>query len=122
QAARVFVDQTVRFQVGRSSPFSLWDWRQYHAKGIPNLHAVQYVLQGMLVIGAIALFWWPRRRSPLRLAAFTAVLLLGFEAVLTHWSYLYMPWFYPFVALTLLAPVPGRPADEPPAAPDPIAA
>jgi hypothetical protein len=119
-AAHVFVDRTVRFQIGRSSPFSLWDWRQYHAKGIPDLHAVQYVLEGLLVIGAVALLWWPRRRSPLRLAAFTAVLLLGFESVLTHWSYLYMPWFYPFVALTLLAPVPGRPADEPPAEPEPV--
>jgi hypothetical protein len=119
-AAHVFLDRTVRFQIGRSSPFSLWDWRQYHAKGIPNLHAVQYVLQGLLVLGAIALFWWPRYRSPLRLAAFSAVLLLGFEAVLTHWSYLYMPWFYPFVALTLLAPVPGRPVVEPPAEPEPV--
>jgi hypothetical protein len=118
-AAHVFLDRTVRYQVGRSSPFSLWDWRQYHAKGIPNLHVVQYVLEGLLVIGAVALFWWPRHRSPLRLAAFTAVLLLGFESVLTHWSYLYMPWFYPFVALTLLAPLPGRPADAPPAEPAP---
>jgi FtsH-binding integral membrane protein len=119
-AAHVFFDRTVKFQLGRASPFSLWDWRQYHAKGIPNLHVVQYVLQALLVIGAVALFWWPRRRSPLRLAAFTAVLLIGFEIVLTHWSYLYMPWFYPFVTLTLLAPLPAdEPADEPPAEPIP---
>ena len=25
-------------QFGRDSPFSLWDWRQYHAKGLPDLH------------------------------------------------------------------------------------
>ena len=35
-----------RFQVGRDSPFSLWDWRQYHAKGLPDLHLVQRVLEG----------------------------------------------------------------------------
>ena len=35
-AARVFVDRTVRFQVGRDSPFSIWDWGQYHARGIPE--------------------------------------------------------------------------------------
>ncbi|HKI91173.1 MAG TPA: hypothetical protein VJ986_02635, partial [Gaiellaceae bacterium] len=28
---RVFWDRTVVWQVGRDSPFSLWDWRQYHA-------------------------------------------------------------------------------------------
>jgi hypothetical protein len=32
------------------------------------------------------------------------VLLLGFELVLTHWSYLYIPWFFPFVAYATLAP------------------
>ncbi len=40
----------------------------------------------------------PRRRSPLQLAALTAALLIGFELVLTHWFYLYIPWFFPFVA------------------------
>src|SRR5437868_14717891 len=32
--ARVFFDRTVRWQIGRDSPFSLWDWRQYHARGV----------------------------------------------------------------------------------------
>ena len=45
-AVRVFYDRTVSFQIGRDSPFSLWDWRQYHAKGIPDLHLVQRVLAG----------------------------------------------------------------------------
>ena len=30
-AARVFWDRTIPTQVNRHSPFSLWDWRQYHA-------------------------------------------------------------------------------------------
>jgi hypothetical protein len=107
-AARVFFDRTVRTQVNRSSPFSIWDWRQYHAKGIPDLHAIQRVLEVLLAIGALALGWWPRYRSPLRLAALTAAVLIGFELVLTHWFYLYLPWFYPFVAIALIAPVPGR--------------
>jgi len=106
-AARVFYDRTVSFQYGRDSPFSLWDWRQYHAKGLPDLHLVQRVLEGLLVIGALALFWVPRRRSPLRMAALTAAVLIGFELVLTHWFYLYLPWFFPFVVLALVAPVPG---------------
>ena len=62
-----------RFQVGRDSPFSLWDWRQYHAKGLPDLHLVQRVLEGAARgRRARARFWVPRRRSPLRMAAFTA--------------------------------------------------
>ena len=37
----------------------------------------------------------------------------GFEIVLTHWSYLYLPWFFPFVAMALIAPL----ASDPPPAP-----
>jgi hypothetical protein len=102
-AAREFWDRTISWQVDRDSPFSLWDWRQYHAAGLPDLHLVQRALQVLLVAGALALAWWPRRRSALRLAAFTGALLLGFELVLTHWFYLYLPWFFPFVAFALLA-------------------
>ena len=41
------------------------------------------------------------------------MLLIGFEIVLTHWFYLYIPWFFPFVAIALFATVPvGREADR----------
>ncbi len=113
--AHVFLDRTVKFQIGRASPFSIWDWGQYHAKGLPSLRIVQRVLQVVLVASAIALAWVPRRRSPLRMAALTAALLIGFEFVLTHWYYPYLPWFFPFVVLALVAPLPG---DEPAAVVD----
>ena len=93
-AARVFFDRTFVPQVERNSPFSLWDWGQYHASGIPDLKSLQHVLEGLLAVGALALFWWPRRRSPLRFAALTAAVLIGFEIVLTHWFFLYLPWFF----------------------------
>jgi len=111
-AARVFYDRTVSFQIGRSSPFSIWDWRQYHARGIPDLHVFQRVFQVVLVAAALALARWPRMRSPLRMAALTTVLLVGFEAVLTHWSYLYLPWFFPFACLALVGPLPGAAAEQ----------
>jgi hypothetical protein len=114
-AARVFFDRTIRYQIGRDSPFSLWDWGQYHAKGLPDLHAVQRVLEVLLLAGALVLAWIPRRRTPLRMAALTAAVLIGFELVLTHWFYLYLPWFFPFVVLALLAPLPGL--DDDPALP-----
>ena len=111
-AVRVFYDRTIAFQVGRDSPFSLWDWGQYHAKGLPDLHLVQLALEVALVGGALALAWLPRRRSPLQMAALTGAVLVGFELVLTHWFYLYIPWFFPFVAFAFLAPR-GRPDPQP---------
>jgi hypothetical protein len=101
---RVFWDRTVTWQVGRDSPFSLWDWRQYYARGLPDLKLVQHVLQAVLVAGALAAAFFPRRKSPLQLAALTAALLAGFELVLTYWLYTYIPWFFPFAAIALLAP------------------
>jgi hypothetical protein len=103
-AAHEFWKRTLGWQIDRESPFSIWDWRQYHA-GLPDLHLLQRVLEGLLVVGALAVYFVPRRKSPLQLAALTAALLLGFQIVLTHWFYLYLPWFFPFVAVTVLAPV-----------------
>jgi hypothetical protein len=103
QAAHTFFDRTIKTQVERKSPFSLWDWAQYHARGIPDLHIVQRVLEGLLVVGAVAAAFVPARKTPLQLAALTGALLLGFELVLTHWFYLYIPWFFPFVAFALVA-------------------
>ena len=100
----VFWTRTVSWQIGRESPFSLWDWRQYHARGLPDLKIVQRVLQALLVVGALAAAFYPRRKSPLQLAALTAALLAGFQVVLTYWLYTYIPWFFPFAAIAVLAP------------------
>jgi hypothetical protein len=102
--AHVFWTRTVGFQIGRAAPWSLWDWGQYHARGLPNLRLVQHFLQGLLIAGALAAAFVPRRKSPLQLAALTAALLAGFELIVTYWLYTYIPWFYPFAALALLAP------------------
>jgi hypothetical protein len=102
--AHVFWTRTVGFQIGRAAPWSLWDWRQYHARGLPDLHILQHVLQGVLIAGAFAAAIFPRRKSPLQLAALTAVLLASFELVETYWLYTYIPWFFPFAAIALLAP------------------
>jgi hypothetical protein len=112
-AARVFWDRTLGWQVGRDSPFSIWGWGQYHAAGIPDLGWLQQVVIGLLAVGAIACFFVPRRKTPLQLAALTAALLIGFEIALTHWFFLYIPWFFPFVAFVVLA---SRPRREPQAA------
>jgi hypothetical protein len=105
-AAREFWDRTIGSQVDRRSPFSLWDWRQYHA-GLPDLHWLQRVLETLVVIGAVAAAFLPRRKSPLQLAALTGAILIGFELVLTHWFYLYLPWFFAFAAYAVLAAEPA---------------
>jgi hypothetical protein len=103
QAAQTFYERTLKTQITRESPFSLWDWAQYHARGLPDLHVAQRVLQGMLVLAALASAFVPRTKTPLQLAALTGALLIGFEIVLTHWFYLYIPWFFPFVVFALLS-------------------
>ena len=113
-AARVFWDRTFGWQVGRDSPFSIWGWGQYHAAGIPDLGFGQQVVIGLLAVGAVACYFVPRRKTPLQLAALTAALLIGFELSLTHWFYLYIPWFFPFVAFVVLAPRRRREAAPPP--------
>ena len=112
-AAHVFYDRTIKFQIPRDSPFSIWDWKQYGA-GYPDLHLVQRVLQVLLVIGAVAVYFVPRRKTARQLAALTAALLIGFELVLTHWFYLYLPWFFPFVALVVLTAEHAPVAEEVP--------
>ena len=107
-AVHEFWKRTIPPQVNRHSPFSLWDWGQYHA-GLPDLAWLQKVLQALLVAGAAAVTFLPRRKSPLQLAALTGALLIGFELVLTHWFYLYLPWFFAFAAYAVLA---GEPVAE----------
>ena len=101
-AARVFWERTFGWQLSRPSPFSIWDWDEY--PGYPDLHLVQTVLKVGLAVAAVAVYFVPRTKNPLQLVALTGALLLGFELVLTHWFYLYIPWFFPFVAFALLAP------------------
>ena len=102
-AARAFWDRTLGWQLGRESPFSIWDWGQYHARGIPDLSVPHKVVQALVLLGAVAAAFVPRRKTPLQLAALTAALIVAFQLVLTHWFYLYLPWFFPFVAFALFA-------------------
>jgi hypothetical protein len=110
-AARVFWDRTFGWQLGRSSPFSIWDWDEY--PGMPDLHHVQTGLKVLLLVAAIAVYFVPRTKNVIQLGALSAALLIGFELVLTHWFYLYIPWFFPFVAFAALAPaLPSVVAEE----------
>ena len=100
---RLFWDRTAGFQLGRSSPFSLWDWNVY-LPGFPDLGTLQTALEALLVTCAAMLAFRPRQLDALQLAALSGALVLGFELVLTHWSYLYLPWAFPFALLALVLP------------------
>ncbi len=112
-AIETFWERTLAFQLGRNSPFSLWEWGQYHAEGIPDLG----FLQPVVAVGAVALALvvgvLPRVKTPVQLAALTAAVLVAFELSLSHWFYLYLPWFAPFVALWLLLPEVRYQSSEP---------
>jgi hypothetical protein len=98
----VFWDRTFGFQLGRSSPFSIWAWGIY--PGFPDLGSEQTVLEALLATCAFALAFRPRQLDAVQLAALSGALVLGFELVLTHWSYLYLPWAFPFALLALVLP------------------
>ncbi len=112
EAVKTFWNRTIAFQLGRNSPFSLWEWGQYHAQGIPDLG----FLQPVVAVGAVALALvagvLPRVKSPVQLAALTVAILVAFQLSLSHWFYLYLPWFAPFVALWLLLPEPAYQSNE----------
>ena len=99
----LFWDRTAGFQLGRASPFSIWDWNIY-LPGFPDLGSLQTALEALLVTCAALLAFRPRQLDALQLAALSGALMLGFELVLTHWSYLYLPWAFPFVLLALVLP------------------
>jgi hypothetical protein len=103
-AVHTFWDRTLYSQITRHSPFSIWDWGQYHARGIPALHPLQVALEVVVALFALAVVFRPREKDPLRLAALTGALLLAVQLVLTHWFYLYLPWVLPFVVLALFLP------------------
>ena len=103
-AVRTFWERSFGFQSGRDSPFSIWGWGQYRARGIPDLGFLQPVVAALAVVLALVVAVRPRCKGPLELAALTAALLVAFQLTLTHWFYLYLPWIAPFVFLWLLLP------------------
>lgn len=107
-----FWSRTIGYQLGRDSPFSIWG--QY-----PALRPLQIAIMVLVAVAALALLRWPRRLDMVGVAAISAALMIGLELTLTHWFYLYIPWFLPFVLLVVVpawprpAPAPRRGREEP---------
>ena len=100
---RSFWDASIAFQAERGSPFSVWGL--YEGAWID---VVQHGVQALAVLGAVVLALVPRRRDVVGLAALSAAILIALQLGVTHWFYLYIPWFFPLVMIALLGRS-GRP-------------
>ena len=96
---RSFWKATIAFQSERGSPFSIWG---LYDPDVSWLDSVQRAVQIGTVILALALAFVPRRRDLVGLAACAAAILIALQLGVTHWFYLYIPWFFPLVMLALL--------------------
>jgi hypothetical protein len=91
---RELYDRTVGYQASRPSPFSIWGqvdslgWLQDFAKA------------GAAALALLAAFI-PRRPDLRQTAAMGAAILIAVELTATHWFYLYVVWFVPFVFVAL---------------------
>jgi len=102
-----FWHDTLSYQANRGSPFSVWGL--YGGLGV-----AQHVVQALGALFAIAVAFVPRRRGIIELAALGAAVLIALQLGVTHWFYLYIPWFFPLVMIALLGRLSGPP--PPPAA------
>ena len=92
---RAFWSRTLGYQFGRDSPFSIWG--QY-----PALRPLQIGVLALVGIAALAVLRYPRRMDLVQFAAISGALMIGMQLTLTHWFYLYIPWFIPFALLVVL--------------------
>jgi uncharacterized membrane protein YfbV (UPF0208 family) len=99
-----FWHDTVAYQAGRGSPFSIWGlWG--------GLGLEQRLVQGAAAALAVAVAFVPRERSLTEVAALGAAVLIALQLAITHWFYLYIVWFFPVVALALVLSHPRRALD-----------
>jgi hypothetical protein len=93
---RELYDRSLGYQASRGSPFSVWGQS-------PSLDPLQTVVKVAAVGLAVALFFVPRRRSPVQVAALAAVLLIAVQVTANHWFYPYTVWFAPLVLVAVFA-------------------
>jgi hypothetical protein len=93
---RELYDRSLGYQASRGSPFSIWGQA-------PSLDPLQTVAKVLAVGFGIALFFVPRRRSPVQLAALAAAVLIAIQVTSNHWFYPYAVWFAPLVLIAVFA-------------------
>jgi hypothetical protein len=93
---RELYDRTVGYQVSRPSPFSIWGQ-------VDSLSWLQSMAKGAAAALALVAAFRPSAPDLRQTAAMGAAILIAVELTATHWFYLYVVWFVPFVLVALLA-------------------
>jgi Glycosyltransferase family 87 len=107
---RELYDRTVGYQASRPSPFSIWGQ-------VDSLGWLQDLTKAGAAALALLAAFVPRRPDLRQTAAMGAAILIAVELTATHWFYLYVVWFVPFVFVALFAAhdrtLPEAPAPRP---------
>jgi hypothetical protein len=94
-----FWNDSLKSQIDRTSPFSIWGlWG--------GLSIEQHLVQAFAVALAIAVAFVPRQRTIVEMCALGAAVVIAFQLGLTHWFYLYIPWFFPLAIVALIGAFP----------------
>ena len=104
---RELYDRSLGYQASRGSPLSLWGQA-------PSLDALQ-TLSKLFAVGlAVAVFFVPRTRTPVQVAALAAAVLIAVQVTANHWFYPYAVWFAPLVLTAVFATcwTPGRASSD----------
>jgi hypothetical protein len=104
---RELYDRTVGYQASRPSPFSIW--------GQASLGALHTAVKALALGLAVAVGLFPRVRGPRQVAGLGAAVLIAVQLAVTHWFYLYVVWFLPFVLVVALGAyrAPAAPGSAP---------
>jgi hypothetical protein len=92
---REMYDRTIGYQAGRGSPFSVWGQ-------VDSLDWLQTAMKVAAIGLALAVAFVPRRPDERQVAALGAAVLIALQLAVTHWFYLYVVWFVPFVLVAVL--------------------
>jgi hypothetical protein len=98
---RELYDRTIGYQAGRPSPFSVW--------GQADLGWLHTMVKVAAVALALLVAFVPRRPDARQMAALGAAVLIVVQLAATHWFYLYVVWFVPFVFVALLGAYRDKP-------------
>lgn len=88
-------ERTLAYQSDRRSPFSIWGF-------YGHLGVAQAAVQAGAVALAVGLAVVPRRSDLVGLSAAAAAVLIAVQLGMSHWFYLYIPWFFGAAMVALL--------------------
>jgi hypothetical protein len=95
ESLHTIYERTIVFQANRDAPFSVW--------GLYHWTVGEHMVQLTAVFFAVVCAFLPRRRDIVGLAAVAAAVVIALQLGLNYWFYLYLVWFFPFLAVALFA-------------------